>query len=206
MLIYIVRHGETNANKQGYLHGWSNDKLNENGKKLAEITGQAMKDIKFDYCISSPQSRAKETAEIILRESENDIDVMFDDRLKEINFGAYEHINIRDSEAVQFLTVPNVYRVFTFGESIKQVMYRTQDFLKRLIEKDDGKTYLLSTHGCALRCMLNYLYEDSSDFWHGHVPYNCAVNIVEAKGGIGTLITDDKIYYEQSMIIDRYKQ
>ncbi|MBQ1915367.1 MAG: phosphoglycerate mutase family protein, partial [Selenomonadaceae bacterium] len=31
MRIYIVRHGETEANKKGYLQGWSNDPLNENG-------------------------------------------------------------------------------------------------------------------------------------------------------------------------------
>ena len=37
MLIYIVRHGETNANVKGYLQGWTNDSLNENGIKLAII-------------------------------------------------------------------------------------------------------------------------------------------------------------------------
>lgn len=47
MLIYIVRHGETRANEQGYLQGWSNE-LNENGIRLAKITGREMKDIKFD--------------------------------------------------------------------------------------------------------------------------------------------------------------
>ena len=67
MLIYIVRHGETNANVNGYLQGWSNDPLNENGRKLAVITGRGMRDIKFDCCISSPLIRTRETAEIILK-------------------------------------------------------------------------------------------------------------------------------------------
>ena len=79
MLIYVVRHGETNANVNGFLQGCTNDPLNENGRKLAIITGQGMKGIKFDYCISSPLDRAKETAEIILRESGNDISIVFDD-------------------------------------------------------------------------------------------------------------------------------
>ena len=39
MVINVVRHGETNANVNGYLQGWTNDPLNENGRKLAEITG-----------------------------------------------------------------------------------------------------------------------------------------------------------------------
>ena len=31
MLIYVVRHGETNANVNGYLQGWTNDPLNNIG-------------------------------------------------------------------------------------------------------------------------------------------------------------------------------
>ena len=65
MLIYVVRHGETNANVNGYLQGWTNDPLNENGRKLAVITGKGMRGIKFDCCISSPLVRARETAEIL---------------------------------------------------------------------------------------------------------------------------------------------
>ncbi len=71
MLIYVVRHGETNANTEGYLQGQSDDSLNENGRRLAVVTGRAMQGIRFDACISSPLSRASETAEIILRESGN---------------------------------------------------------------------------------------------------------------------------------------
>ena len=48
MRIYVVRHGETNANREGYLQGWSNEPLNDSGRRLAEITGQAMKGIRFD--------------------------------------------------------------------------------------------------------------------------------------------------------------
>ena len=44
--------------------------LNENGIKLAEITGRAMREIHFDYCISSPLIRARRTVEIILKDAE----------------------------------------------------------------------------------------------------------------------------------------
>ena len=94
MLIYIVRHGETDANKEGVIQGWSENPLNGNGRELAEITGRGMKGIRFDACISSPLIRAKETAEIILRESGNAVDIVFDDRLKELNFGVFEKTKI----------------------------------------------------------------------------------------------------------------
>jgi broad specificity phosphatase PhoE len=205
MRIYIVRHGETDANKKGFAQGWTDDPLNDNGRILAKITGQGMKDIHFDQCISSPLIRARETAEIILRESDNSVSVSFDDRIKEMNFGSFEGMSIRDEMVIRFLNEPVVDYSFPNGESIKEVMKRTQEFLKELIAKDDGKTYLVSTHGCALRAMLNFLYEDPFDYWHGHVPYNCCVNIIDVKDGKATLIADDIIYYDQNLAIDRYK-
>ena len=206
MQIYIVRHGETNANEKGYLQGWSNDPLNENGRMLAELTGRGMKGIRFDCCISSPLLRARETAEIILKESGNSGPVFYDDRIKEMNFGSFEGMSIRDEKVIGFLKKPIVDYRFPDGESIQDVMERTQEFLKELIAKDDGKTYLVTTHGCALRAMLNFLYDDPGDYWHGHVPYNCCVNIIDAKDGAAALSADDRIYYDQELTIDRYKE
>ena len=204
MRIYIVRHGETEANKQGYVQGWTDVPLNENGRILAELTGRGMKDIRFDHCFSSPLTRAKETAEILLRESGNSVPVSFDDRIKEMNFGSFEGISVRDEQVAQFLKDPVVDFKIPGGESIQEVMKRTQEFLKELIAKDDDKTYLVSTHGCALRAMLNFLYEDPEDYWHSHIPYNCCVNIIDAKNGAAKLIADDIIYYNPALAIDRY--
>lgn len=205
MRIYIVRHGETDANKKGYAQGWTDDPLNENGRLIAELTGQGMKGIRFDCCISSPLIRSRDTAQIILKESSNSVPISFDDRIKEMNFGSFERTSIRDEKVIRFLKEPVVDYKFPAGESIKEVMERTQEFLKELIAKDDGKTYLVSTHGCAMRAMMNFLYDDPDDYWHGHVPYNCCVNIIDVKDGEATLIADDKIYYDREMVIDRYK-
>lgn len=205
MRIYIVRHGETEANKKGYLQGWTDIPLNENGRIIAELTGRGLKGIRFDHCFSSPLIRAKETAEILLRESGNSISVSFDDRIKEMNFGSFEGMNVRDEKVIRFLKELIVDYKFPDGESFQEVMKRTQEFLKELIAKDDDKTYLVSTHGCALRAMLNFLYEDKDDYWHGRVPYNCCVNIIEVKNGTATLIADDVIYYDPKLAIDSYK-
>ena len=206
MFIYIVRHGETDANVKGYLQGWLDRSLNERGRDLAVMSGQGMKGIRFDSCISSPLIRARETAEIILRESGNaDVPVITDERIKEINFGSCERTDVKDKSVSWFFTNPPITYRFESGESIAQVMERTQSLLKELIARDDNKTYLISTHGCALRAMLNFLYEDPSDYWHGHVPYNCCVNIIEAKNCKAKLIAEDRIYYDQSIIVDRYK-
>lgn len=205
MLIYIVRHGETKANVDGYLQGWSDDPLNENGIRLAQITGQNMKDIRFDQCISSPLSRARETAEIILRKSGNQIHVRNDNRLREINFGDFERIDKTDPKVRLFFDDPFNCPQFPNGENVMMVMKRTQEFLKQLTKPDNNEKYLVVTHGCALRAMLNFIYNDSTDYWHGHVPYNCCINILESKKGIIQMIADDLVLYPNDLIIDRYE-
>lgn len=206
MQIYIVRHGETEANEKGYLQGWSNSSLNNNGINLAVLTGRGLRGVRFDYCISSPLDRAVQTAKIILHESGNTVDIRLDDRLKEINFGNKERVDIRSDVAARFLTAPDILYRFPNGESISQVIERTQTFIKELICKDDDKTYLISTHGCAMRAMLNYLYDDSTDFWQGHVPYNCSVTVVRTQNSKACIERSDKILYAVDQIVDRYKR
>lgn len=212
MLIYVVRHGETRCNVEGLLQGWTDDPLNENGVALAEITGKGMLGIQFDGCISSPLLRTRQTAEIILRESGNcDVPITFDDRIKEINMGEWELKKFRpgerevdEYELKMFFTDPFKFSGCPKGENIQQVCQRTQEFLKELGKRDDEKNYLVATHGFALRGMLNFLYEDKGDYWHGHVPYNCAVNIIEAKNGEMRLVEEDKVYYDLEKAVDQY--
>ena len=62
--------------------------LNQFGKHLAEETAEGLHDIPFDLCISSPLSRAYETARIILEG--RDVPIITDARIEEMAFGEYE--------------------------------------------------------------------------------------------------------------------
>jgi len=210
MQIYIVRHGETRSNVEGRLQGWADDVLNEMGIKLAEETGKAMRGMRFDAVFSYPLSRAYHTAEIILRESGNRVPIEIDERVKEINVGSFEGKKFRSGECevdpVQvraFFTDPLPMPAFPNGESVRDVMARSRAFLEEIAARD-YETVLVTTHGCALRCMLNFLYENKGDFWHGHVPYNCCVNVVEAKDGELKLVKDDIILYDPDLCVNRY--
>lgn len=204
MRIYIIRHGETSLNAKGLMQGWIDEPLNDNGRLLATITGQGMQGIKFDFCISSPLIRAVETAEIILRESGNTVGINTDDRIKEISFGTREETTLSDDEANIFFTNPFIFGRFPSGESVEDVCVRTQAFLKELIANGNDGNYLVSTHGCALRAMMNWLFEDPTNYWRGHVPYNCCVNIIEVHGGKAEITAEDKIYYDTDYCVDRY--
>lgn len=205
MQIYIIRHGETALNAKGIMQGITDEPLNQKGIDLAAETGRNMRDIHFDACISSPLVRAKQTAEILLRESGNeDTPIEYDERIMEFNCGEMELSEPVTEFHHRFFTEPIGFEGFPGGESIAQICDRTQEFLRELISRDDDRTYLVSTHGCALRAMLNVLYDDPSDFWHGKTPYNCVINIVEAHGGEAKLVVDDKIFYDPQWVVDRY--
>ena len=207
MKLFIVRHGETVLNAKGIMQGRLDEPLNQSGRELAEMTGKALKGIHFDRCVSSPLIRAKETAEIILRESGNDIPLDIDGRVIEIDFGDMEGKKITDmgEEGLKFYYDPFHFAGFPNGETIRDVCGRTQAFLKELVAKDDGKTYLISTHGCAMRGMINDLSDQPADFWLGHAPYNCSFTIVEAEDGNARITDVDKVYYDPSLIVDHFK-
>jgi len=212
--IYIIRHGETIANKDQIFQGWSDWPLNENGIKLAELTAEHFKDVKFDICFSSSLKRAKQTAEIMVKGSANpNTPIIIDDRIKEINGGIYEGFSLKGKMKpidvftfVSFLKFPHLALRFKNGESIRDVEKRSQNFLNELAKKD-YETVLVSTHGCCMRAMLNKLYDNPSVFWRGQVPFNCAVNIVDVVDGKMNLITKDKdkIYYDEKYCEDLFE-
>ena len=66
MILYLIRHGQTDWNKGRKLQGRTDIPINENGRAVAELTREGFKEIPFDMAFTSPLKRARETAEIIL--------------------------------------------------------------------------------------------------------------------------------------------
>ena len=199
MKLYIIRHGETSWNVERRLQGASDTDLNENGIALAAITGAAMKEIPFDCCFSSPLKRARETARLVL--AGRNIPVTEDERLREISFGEWEG---RDSALLptsmldNFFNHTEKYMPPKGGETIEEICARTADFFQDITKREElqDKTILIASHGCAVRALLQNVYENPciENFWHGCVPPNCGVNIVEIKNGTAELLEEDKVY------------
>jgi len=64
--IYIVRHGETEENRQRIVQGQLDTSLNAEGERQSDLLAKALKDVLFDACYSSDLRRAVETAKRVL--------------------------------------------------------------------------------------------------------------------------------------------
>ncbi len=87
--IILVRHGETDWNKQGRFQGQIDIPLNKNGKAQAKAASEFLKNIIIHKAFSSSLSRPRETAQIILNEHPG-IGISLKDNLKEIGHGKWE--------------------------------------------------------------------------------------------------------------------
>lgn len=91
--IYIIRHGETDWNRQKRFQGHTNIALNEEGRLQAVRLAMKLKDVlPFDRLVASDLIRARETAEILNRGYNTPIEV--DEGFREMNFGRWEGLNI----------------------------------------------------------------------------------------------------------------
>lgn len=203
MLIYLIRHGETDQNKQRKLQGQSNYELNEYGRELAKKTRDALKEIAFDCVFSSPLIRAMETAQIIIGDRE--IPIIKERRVQEIGFGVYEGLccgkdgyNIPDPQFLNFFDAPEKYNIPPGGESFEEIIARTGEFWEELIGDSEycDKKILVSTHGCALKAILaNIRGTKIKDFWGQGVHKNCAVTIVKVENGRAEVLEEGKVFY-----------
>lgn len=204
MRLYILRHGETDWNKALRLQGQTDISLNEKGRQLARVTGEALKEIPFDLVITSPLSRAVETARLVLGARE--LPMITEERIKEIGFGVMEGGQVRnaageitDDSFYNFFYDPGNYEPQEGGESIHDLVERTGAFLEELKTKTEwkDKTILVSTHGAAMRALqANIKHRALKEFWGGGVPKNCAVSIADLADDQWIIKEQDKIYYE----------
>lgn len=171
MILYVVRHGETDLNSQERYGGQMNVPLNETGLKQAKILAEKIKEIEFDIMISSPLLRAVQTAQVISEMC--DIPYSINKSFIERNLGVYEGLT---NQEIQFqypdLFVRNVTRQIddapTGGETIRQFDNRILEAVKQLKNQYPCHNVLLITHGFVIRHIhriVNHLsYDEMYDF------------------------------------------
>lgn len=177
-MLYIMRHGKTDWNERRKIQGRTDIPLNEEGRDMSENAGIEYKDINFDICYCSPLSRAKETAELVLKG--RNVPIITDERLVEMGFGQYEGIE-KSFEIpncpinVLFLEPQNYTTSVGGAESMDELFQRTGEFLREvaLPQVESGKDVLIVGHGAmnsAIICLIKEL--PVKDFWSSGIE-NC---------------------------------
>lgn len=86
--VYLVRHGETDLNRLGVLQGSIEEPLNSYGRDQALQAARVLSQIDIAEIVTSPQIRARETADIISRHLK--VNVQENMLLRERDWGIYE--------------------------------------------------------------------------------------------------------------------
>ena len=147
MILYIVRHGETEKNKYGLVQGRTECDLNEEGISKAKELIPLVKDINIDVVISSPLKRAYDTAKII---TDNQYPINTDDRLIERDWGLCEGASIDDVDTVKcwnFYLNTDDNKI----EKVQDLLKRVSEFIEDIKEKYSDKKVLIVTHSAILR-------------------------------------------------------
>tara|TARA_B100001248_G_scaffold152576_1_gene114699 strand:- start:316 stop:1644 length:1329 start_codon:yes stop_codon:yes gene_type:complete len=169
--IFLIRHGETNWNKEGRFQGQIDIPLNENGKDQARKTSKYLRNISFNKAFSSSMHRPYETAQIILQDN-HDIKIKKIDSLIEISHGLWEgklEAEIKEKWPILLNDWHNKPEkvIMPEGESIKDVSDRSVEaFNKICLSQKNNDLSLLVAHDAVNKTLIcNILSMNYSNIW-----------------------------------------
>lgn len=173
--IFVVRHCTTEYNEKMIYCGTTDIPLSDVGRREAKRLAAISSSYDFDVAYSSPLIRATETARAII--GERGIPVIFDERLKERNFGDHEQTDVARSDgkvcrysfAVKY---PN-------GESNLQVAARVYGFLDEITDNHDGKNILIVSHGSVCRIIRTYFTDMTDEQFYAYSHRNGTIEEYE---------------------------
>ncbi|MDF2606461.1 MAG: phosphoglycerate mutase [Bacillales bacterium] len=157
--ICLVRHGQTDWNFSGLIQGREDIPLNRSGMIQARESAKFLSNEKWDIIVTSPLSRAYDTAKIIALELNLDIDkIQIDERLIERNFGEasgkdYKLYKSKYSEG-------KVVGMESDDELINRCFSAIQDIMGKYM----GKRIIIVAHSHAIKAILHKISPNEVNF------------------------------------------
>lgn len=178
--LYLVRHGETDWNREGRIQGHQDPPLNESGRAQARALAQRLADVPFDCAYSSDLQRALETARILVEA--RSVPLVVHSSLRERCLGRWEgqrigEVAVADPAAWEAWLKRPYDEAPHGGESEAQLERRAVDLLATIVRAHPGRTILVVSHGGTIRAALRALV--------GHEPHytpNCGAYRIQLAG------------------------
>ncbi|CKF08373.1 histidine phosphatase family protein [Bacillus paranthracis] len=181
--LYVTRHGKTILNTNHRAQGWADSPLVEKGVEVASNLGTGLKDIHFTSAYSSDSGRAIETANLVLKYSEQSkLKLEQRKKLRELNFGIFEGekldnmwdavgkaAGVASPEELMKFSIQEVIDLIRAADPTKQAedweLFSTRikaeiDKISEEAAKDGGGNVLVVVHGLLITTLIEML--DSS--------------------------------------------
>lgn len=161
-LLVLLRHGESQWNKENRFTGWIDVDLSERGEQEAYAAGQILRTLPIDAVFTSALRRAIRTAEIALEAAgKSHLPITKDAALNERHYGDLQGLN-KDEVAQtygqeQFKLWRRSYDVAPpNGESLKMTQERVLPYYQQHILPllKAGNNVLVVAHGNSLRALV----------------------------------------------------
>ncbi|MDB9529093.1 histidine phosphatase family protein [Oscillatoria sp. CS-180] len=190
----LVRHGETEWNRQKRFQGQIDIPLNDNGKRQGGQAAEFLKDVTIDAAVSSSLSRPKETAEIILQHHPNVV-LETTDGLKEIGHGEWEGLYEHEIESgypgmlKQWQDTPKTVQMpGAGGENLAQVWERAIAAWNAIVAQYSGTgapiTVLVSAHDAVNKAILCHIVGLGPESFWNFKQGNGAVSVIDYPDGV----------------------
>lgn len=147
---YLVRHTEADHIVSGLIASGSEtgnriSHLTKKGRAAGEVDAKKLKKEKIDIIYASPYARTRELAEIIKKET--GAKIIYDDRLKELNTGAFNWRKVSDYRKFFGSQVERYVKAPPGAETLTDVKRRVLSFAKEVNQKYRGKKIAVVGHG-----------------------------------------------------------
>ncbi|UOG08642.1 histidine phosphatase family protein [Bacillus altitudinis] len=172
--ICLVRHGETDWNAAKRIQGRTDIPLNDTGKWQAEQTGLYLKNAHWDVVISSPLSRAKETAHLILQHVHAPLVIM--DDFIERDYGDAEGMSFEERQKL----FPN--KQYPNMEPLSALQDRMLEGIEKVRATYPDQRVLIVAHGAAIHALLTSLADEHMGIKDTRLE-NACLNYVEWTDG-----------------------
>jgi probable phosphoglycerate mutase len=145
--VLLVRHGETDWNREHRWQGWTDVPLNELGRQQAAELAARLRTVPFDAVYSSDLSRALETAEVVA--AEHGLSAIADSGLREIDVGSWSGLTKAEIQERFAGAWPDD------AETSEAHAARVRAAASRILREHAQGTVLLVTHGGTIRALLD---------------------------------------------------
>lgn len=156
MIIYLIRHGQTEWNENFRYQGSKDEELNPKGLEQASNVAETLKNCDISKIYSSPLKRALKTSEPLAKNLNINVDII--NEFKEINLGKWEgktwdEIKIEYKEFLETWSKDIAAIAPPEGESYLELKERVFNALYSLLPHNNSNIVMVS-HGAVIKVIL----------------------------------------------------